>query len=122
MDWNPWIKENLHCCSCGGSLQDSEHINIICLDKLATWQYPRWGNVLVHEKYPMNRASAILCDRCIQEKQPAKYAVEWNNERTQVKYHKVEDLKDLPQIPHEEIAKAEAELYDFGIEEPSSEM
>jgi len=88
-----WIKAKIRCCSCGGSFKDSGHINVVCLNKLATWQYPSWGNILVLDKYPMNRASAILCDSCIQERRPAKYAIEWNNERTQVKYHKVEDLK-----------------------------
>lgn len=111
-----WIKANVRCCSCGGSLKSSEHINVVCLDKLATWEWPRWGSILVLDKYPMNRASAILCDRCIRGQRTAKYAVEWDNEHTYVRYHRVGDLKDLPRIPSEEVLRAEAELYDFGVE------
>ena len=115
MEVDRWIKANVRCCSCRGSLQVSRHINGVCLDKLATWEIPRWGNILVIGKYPMNRASAILCDRCIREHREIKYAVEWDNERTYVRYHKVEDLKDLPRISEEEVLRAEAELYDFGL-------
>ena len=109
-----WIKRVVKCCACKRSLQDSRHVNVVCLNKLATWQYPRWGNVLVMDKYPTNRASAILCDRCIRKQRTAKYAIEWD-ERTYVKYHRVEDLKDLPTIPEREVLEAEARLYDFGV-------
>lgn len=110
-----WIRAKVRCCACGGSLKNSRYINIITLDKLATWEYPVWGNVLVKEKYPENRASAILCDKCIRKKAKPKYAVEWDNKHTYVRYHKVEGLKDLSEITEEEILKAEAELYDFGV-------
>jgi len=106
-----WIKDTVRCCACGGPLQDSRHINIVCLDKLATWKYPNWGNVLVMDKYPMKRASAILCDRCVKENREAKYAIEWDNEHTYARYHKVKNLKNLPRIPDEEILRAEAELW-----------
>jgi hypothetical protein len=68
------------------------------------------------DKYPMNRASAILCDRCIQERRIARYAIEWDNEHTYIRYHKVENLKDLPPIPEEEVLEAESKLYDFGVQ------
>ena len=110
-----WVKANVRCCSCGGSLQDSGYINVVCLNKLATWDYPRWGNILVMDKYPTNRASAILCDRCIRERRTAKHAIEWDSEHTYVRYHRVENLEDLPRIPDEEILRAEAEFHDFGV-------
>ena len=115
MDASEWVKANVRCCSCGRSLQNSRHINVLCLNKLATWEYPRWGNILVMEKYPTNRASAILCDRCVNENREIKFAIEWDNERTCVRYHKVEGLMDLLRIPEEEVLRAEAELYDFGV-------
>ena len=59
----------------------------------------------------MNRAIAILCDRCIAENRKPKYAVEWDMERSRVKYHLIEDLKDLPSIPPEEVLTAEAKLW-----------
>jgi len=102
------IRENVRCCACEGSLQNSKFINGVCLDKLATWKHPTWGNILVKDKYPEPRATAILCDDCIRKKRKAKYAVEWNKDYSQVKYHKVEDLKDLPEI-------TEADLRDAGF-------
>jgi len=115
LDVEAWIRRTVKCCSCGESLRSSRHINVVCLDKEATWKYPSWGNVLVMNKYPMNRASAILCDRCIKENREAKYAIEWDNEHTYVRYHLVKKLKDSPHIPEEEVLRAEARLYDFGV-------
>ena len=103
MDVSEWIKANVRCCSCGGSLESSRHINILCLNRLATWEWPRWGNILVMDKYPVNRAPAILCDRCVEENREIKFAIEWDNERTYVRYHKVEELQELPEIPEKEI-------------------
>ena len=108
------IRDNVKCCACGGSLKYSRFINGICLNKLATWKHPTWKNILVLEKYPEDRASAILCDRCIAEKKQPKYAVEWNEDYSEVKYHKVEALKDLPPIREEDILLGEPEL-DFGV-------
>lgn len=104
-----WAKAMVHCCSCEGSLQSSRYLNMVGLLKQATWKYPVYGNILVYKKYPINRAAAILCDRCIDENRQARFAVEWNQEKTHVTYHRVEELKDLPPIPDEEIAKAEWE-------------
>lgn len=102
-DADKWIRANVRCCACGGSLRESRHINIMCLNKLATWEYPRWGNILVKDKYPINRASAILCDRCLDEQREIKHTIEWDLKRTYVRYHKVDDLEDLPEIPEKEI-------------------
>ena len=113
--FDDWVKRVVKCCACEGSMQDSKHVNLICLNKMATWEYPRWGNILVSDKYPTNRAGAIICDRCIEERRKIKFAIEWDNKRTYVKYHKVEDLKDLPTIPEREVLEAEARLYDFGV-------
>lgn len=110
------IRENVKCCSCGGSLESSKLINGVTLNKLATWKYPVWSNILVRDKYPEPRATAILCDSCIKKKRQPKYAAEWNNDYSGVIYHKVEKLKDLPEISEEEVREAESKLYDFGVE------
>jgi len=111
------IKQNVKCCACEGPLENSKFINGICLNKLATWKMPTWGNILVKDKYPDPRATAILCDRCINENRPPKFAVEWNEDFSKVIYHKVENLKDLPEIRKEDILEAESKLYDFGVDE-----
>ena len=109
------IREKVKCCACGGSLKSSKFINGVTLNKLATWKYPVWGNILVREKYPEPRAIAILCDGCIGEKRQSKYAVEWNSDYSEVIYHKVRDLQDLPEILEKDIREAEAGLYNFGV-------
>lgn len=113
------IRDNVKCCACGGSLKSSKHINGVCLNKLATWEYPCWGNILIWrvdpEKGRMKRATAILCDSCIKDCREPKYAVEWNRDYSEVKYHRVEDLKDLPEISEKDVREAEARLYDFGV-------
>ena len=111
IDSEKWIKDNVRCCACGGSLKRSRFINMIALDKLATWKWPVWGNVLLLNKYPMNRAIAILCDKCIEKNRKPKYAVEWDMKHNSVKYHLIKNLKDLPPIPPEEALTAEAKLW-----------
>lgn len=91
-------------------MKDSPHINGICLDREATWEYPTWGNILVRDKYPEPRATGIICDRCLREgidKRPVKFAIEWNREEKKLIYHKVESLKRLPEIRPEEVMEAE---------------
>lgn len=104
------IKENIKCCACDGSLKRSRSVNGMLLNKLATWAHPTWGNVLVKDKYPEARATAILCDRCIEENRPPKYAVEWDSDYSKVIYHKVEDLEDLPEIRAEDVLAAELRI------------
>jgi len=59
------IKKYVRCCACGGSLESSKFINGVTLNKLATWKHLTWGNVLVVDKYSEPRATAILCDNCV---------------------------------------------------------
>lgn len=117
-----WVKARVRCCSCEGSLQSSRYVNMVALLKEATWKYPVHGNILVYPKYPTNRAVAVLCDRCIDQRREPKYAVEWDKDRTQVEYHRVEGLKNLAPIPEEEIAKAEAELHEWSKTEEAKVM
>jgi hypothetical protein len=87
------IRAKVKCCSCEGSLEKG-HINIIALMKVAQWQYPCWGNVLlgVH-----GFASAIVCDKCLKSRKKVKFAIEWTTpDLSIVKYHPVEELDDVP--------------------------
>lgn len=89
-----FIKTRVKCCGCRGSLNDSEQINLVCLMKQAKWENPCWGNVLL-KVYGF--ASAVLCDKCIKDGKQPQFAVEWNKDFSVVKYHRVEDLIDVPQ-------------------------
>ena len=104
VDWTAWIKKYGKCCSCEGSLKKSRFINGIMLNKLATWDYPTWGNILLG--IPANRASAIVCDTCLEQGKKPKYAIEWDQEDNVVKYHKVGDLRDVRAITPEDVMAA----------------
>ena len=92
-------------------MKNSKHINGVTLNKLATWEFPTWGNILVIKKHPEPRACAVICDRCVEEKRMPKYAVEWNKDFSVVKYHKLEDLQDLPVITADEVLHAEGAIF-----------
>jgi hypothetical protein len=104
-NWEAFIRKRVKCCACQGSLKNSKHINGICLDKLATWELPVWGNILLKDLHPEKRALAILCDECIDKKRNPKFAVEWDENYENVKYHPVESLQDLPPITEEEVER-----------------
>ena len=87
------IKTKVKCCACGGSLKDSDNINMVGLMKEADWKFPAWGNVLLKV---WGFASAVICDKCVKENKPIKFAVEWTQDLSFVKYHPVEKLKDVP--------------------------
>lgn len=61
--------------------------------KETAWQWPCWGNLLLGV---LGLASAILCDECTKEGRKPKFALEWNQDLSVVKYHSVEQLKDVP--------------------------
>lgn len=88
------LRECGECCACGEPLfPKSKHVNIMCLNKVAEWQYPVWGNVLTD--VPSIHASAVLCDQCITGKVDAvKHAIEFNTETGVLTYHLVSGLKD----------------------------
>lgn len=88
-----FIRAKVKCCACGGSLKDSQNINMVCLMKETKWKYPCWGNFLLGV---LGFASALLCDKCVKENRKAKFAVEWDKDRGLVKYHLVEKLRDVP--------------------------
>jgi hypothetical protein len=107
------VRDYVKCCACEGTLKDSEHINAITLDKEATWEFPIWNNILVLDKYPENRALGYICDKCVAEGKMdrVKFAVEYQEGYTNIKYHKVEGLKDLPEITQKDVEEAERRIH-----------
>lgn len=95
MDWTVEVKKKVCCCACARSLIDSKHINLVALDRLATWSMPVFGNILIEEDF--KRAVAVICDRCVtSDISKIKFAVEWTTNVGRVTYHKIEDLDLLP--------------------------
>ena len=106
MDPWPKIRTGAKCCSCGGSLMNSENMNGVMLNKKATWQHPTWGNVLVAGSG--GRASAVVCDQCVKRASETgewniKYAIEWDGKYAEFKYHLVDDLEDTYEITEDMI-------------------
>lgn len=87
------IKAEGKCCACDEPLQNSKHLNLIALDRKATWEYPTWGNVLLHLH---GYAVAILCDNCVKKGKAAKYAVEFKDDK--IIYHDVETLQEISEL------------------------
>lgn len=87
-----WIKKNIKCCACGGSLENSRFINIVKTEKLATWKYPVSGRVDIPDYEP--RAVAIVCDECIKNKKEIRHCIEWERSSYLIKYHNIKSLKN----------------------------
>jgi len=92
-----WIRKNIKCCACGGTLETSEFINVVKLEKVATWKFPVYGYVDILDYKP--QAAAIICDECIRKKEKPRYCIEWeespyHDSPCQVKYHDVGSLED----------------------------
>lgn len=95
MDWKILVKRKVKCCACGGSLNDSDHINLVALDRAATWLMPVSGNALTGLE--TKQAVAVLCDSCANTgKAKIRYAVEWTEHIREVIYHEYEELDPLP--------------------------
>lgn len=96
------IRELGRCGACYRPLRDSPHVNMVTIDKYKTWEYPGWGNILARDpdKRGFGRASAILCDRCIEEKNEPILAVELYEEdgETRIRYHCMGLLEDAEPI------------------------
>lgn len=88
--------EKKQCCACGGIIKDhGKNVNMVGLDRLATWKYPTMGNVITKER---GRAVAIICDICVENKTPIQYAVQIEND--DIVYFPVSTLK---KISHENL-------------------
>jgi len=98
-EFSEYLLENGQCCICDDPLSDSEHLNLIQLDKVATWKYPVWGNILSEDK-EINHAIAVVCDYCISPEGQIigeiKFAIEVDmaEDKTQtIYYHDVRKLQ-----------------------------
>ena len=87
-----FIRKNVECCACGGTLEESGCINIVELKKRATWKFPVFGHFDIPGYGP--RAMAVVCEECMQNKVEIRRCVEWEGTPYQVKYHDVADLED----------------------------
>jgi len=104
------VKEKVNCCACGEPMKSSKHINMVGLDKRATWEYPSWGVMSASHSYEPLRACAILCDNCVKRGKLPRFAVEWSENCETVEYHPIDDLEDLPQKPKKEALGSEWNL------------
>jgi len=84
-------RRRVRCCACAGSLRRSKHVNLVSLQRRATWQYPVWRNVLTGED---GEAVAVVCDACLDANREIQEAVEFRG--AEVLYHTVIDLERLP--------------------------
>lgn len=82
------IRDKVRCSACQGKIS---RINLVQLDRLATWEYPVCGNVVTGEQ---GRAVAILCGPCADGRREVKEAVEFRE--GEVVYHPIETLTELP--------------------------
>lgn len=86
-----------NCCACGKPMKLSGNINVLSLNKKATWPYPTWGNMLLKPGIErIKRVISVLCDECIKNKRQAIDAIEVNEE--EIRYHKLSDLEDAFEI------------------------
>jgi len=104
------------CCACENPLRNSKHLNLITLDKAANWEFPTWGNILAKREEDRIgvRATAIICDDCVEVKTVIKFAIDveivghdpQKSEaitETVIKYHDVTTLKDMPVITEKDL-------------------
>jgi hypothetical protein len=84
------IRRRVHCCACRGKI---DRVNLVDIDRLASWKYPTGANLLTGES---GKAIAICCDPCIEGKQPILEAVEFTDNGG-VLYHPLEELPKYQQ-------------------------
>jgi hypothetical protein len=92
MDGLKQIKDRGKCCISEKPLKTSKHVNMIQLDRKATWGFPVWGNLLTGQD---NMACAYVHDDCIDDNTgkimgDIKYAVELRGD--EFIYHPIETL------------------------------
>lgn len=98
LEISEYILQNGKCCACEGTLQGS-HLNMVTIPKIATWEYPVWGNVLDKNGMALKYACAIVCDNCVNEQTgqitaPIRFAMDVGGTPRRIVYYTVEDLED----------------------------
>jgi len=107
------LKKGL-CCACNSPLKDSKHINLVQLNRVATWKTPIWGNIL-SESQELKYALAVVCDNCVspEKMNEIKFAIEIEmsgNTPSNIYYHAVENLeKGSPTFSEEVKMQLEAD-------------
>ena len=80
-----------NCCSCGRPVQgNSRYLNIVGLEYLVGWDYPKMGNFITGEH---NRATAIVCDECYDQKKVPLNALEFKEGK--IVSHPVTELQKI---------------------------
>ena len=75
-------------------MADSEHCNLVSLERKATWQFPTAQNVLTGWG---PAAVAVLCDACVETDRPISRVIEVAGD--EIVYHAAGDLETLPPEP-----------------------
>jgi len=97
------------CCACGNTMSTFPHLNIVPLNKKATWKKPVWDNLLLKPNYrQIPRAVSLLCDACIKNSRQATEVIEV--EGKEIRYHKVADLEDAFHITPDMVIRNIKEL------------
>jgi len=91
-EFNNWVRNNVKCCACGGTIETNSCINVVELKKVATWKFPVAGHIDVPGYEP--RAVAVVCDECILNKVEIQRCIEWEGSPYLVKYHDIDELED----------------------------
>lgn len=94
-DFEQFVKDKVNCCSCGGPMSHSAHLNIMDTGRVAEWDYPLCGNVLSEDR--TRRAAAFMCDACIDAGSMPMYAVEFTKDR-EIVYHELASLAVAPEM------------------------
>ena len=93
------LQQKAQCCECGRPMQDSPHLNLFVLNKVATWKFPVSNNIAIPND--VNHAVAIVCDACLNalldEHASPRLAVEIDPMADRLIYHLAEDLGDIPE-------------------------
>jgi hypothetical protein len=93
MDFETLIRTKGKCCATDLPISTSESINLVGLNKIATWKFPIVGNVLTGEH---GKAAALVHDDAINPdgslKCEIKYAIEFKGD--DILYHPIDQLAD----------------------------
>jgi len=112
--FSKYLLEKGLCCTCNSPLKDSKHVNLVQLNRVATWKTPIWGNIL-SESQELKYALAVVCDNCIspEKMNEIKFAIEIEmsgNTPSNIYYHAVENLeKGSPTFSEEVKMQLEAD-------------
>ncbi len=56
------LQKSGQCCMCEGSMASTRRLNMVQLNKKASWKFLTWTNILIDNAG--DRAVAVICDSC----------------------------------------------------------